>query len=250
MGLSIHLNSLTKAVYSGCGNCFIVTTEWLGDVPLLCQAHGADGLILIDSSSIADFKMRIFNSDGSEVEMCGNGLRCAVKFMLEHTSCVKAHYVVETAYALCPVNVHGELLSVTFPLPAKIEKVRIGGLQGYFLNTGVPHTVFFVDNLEDPAWLGLAPSIRHHPLFAPQGTNVNFVKRGTSLEMRTYERGVEGETLSCGTGTVAAALAAQEAYGLALPLTLLPRSKEALIVDREGDKVLLTAPARFIKHFC
>ncbi len=243
MALSTPIKTSTRGIYSGCGNRFIVTDEadLAAQTTLLCQLNGTDGLILIEKSDRADFKMRLFNADGTEAEMCGNGLRCAVRFMQG-----KSHYLVETAYALCPVSVEGELISMTVPLPGKIEKIQIDDLEGFFLNTGVPHAVFFVENLKDPSWMERAPFIRRHKRFAPEGTNVNFVKLGEVLHMRTYERGVEGETGACGTGTVAVAVAARFFHGINLPVKIIPSSGEALFVEIQKENVILTGPAKLV----
>lgn len=248
MGLSTPLKTSTSALYSGCGNRFIITTEdsLVPKTRELCLQTGTDGLVLIKPSTLADFKIHIYNADGSEAEMCGNGLRCAVKFAIDQ-GCEQTRFSVERGDTLYPVLVEGDLLAVAFPFPKLMEKFYIGQLEGYSLNTGVPHAVFFVDDLNDPAWMEMAPSIRRHPRF-PQGTNVNFAALTSPIRMRTFERGVERETGSCGTGTVAVALAAQYVHGVKLPVTIVPTSQDPLIVSIVDNTLYLKGPAEFIRH--
>lgn len=246
MELSPLLINLNSAIYSGCGNLFILTylPELAAECIPLCQLNGTDGLILIEKSSLADLKLRIFNRDGSEAEMCGNGLRCAIQFFIDQFAPSQRVFSVETMHGVTKVAVQGEQIVVDFPLPESIEPILINGFCGYFLNTGVPHAVFFVNHLDEP--FNHAPSIRHDPRFFPQGTNVNFALLGAPLVIRTYERGVEGETLSCGTGCVATALAAHRIHGLSSPISLLTRSQEVLTVAIHPGKATLSGPATLV----
>ncbi len=175
---------------------------------------GADGLIILENSDVADFRMRIFNADGTEAEMCGNGLSCAaLHFYLKRK---KSKQKVETLAGIKIVEVLNGYVKIDMgkPIfdPDKIPAIsnnkffseRIYGFKVYAVNTGVPHAVIFVDNIESIDVKEIGRKIRHHPLF-PKGTNVNFVKKVRDGEyfVRTYERGVEDETLSCGTGLCA-----------------------------------------------
>ncbi|MBU4305976.1 MAG: diaminopimelate epimerase [Candidatus Omnitrophica bacterium] len=177
---------------------------------LLCvrtNGVGADGLIFIESSKRADFKMRIFNPDGSEAEMCGNGIRCAVLYK------GKKNTKVETLAGLLSAELkdYGIKVRMTDPKGLQLNvNLDIDGriYQVNYVNTGVPHSVYFVENLEATNVRMLGRLIRYHRDFEPVGTNVDFAKiiDQDTLQIRTYERGVEEETLACGTGSVASAL--------------------------------------------
>lgn len=169
---------------------------------------GADGLLLLDKIKKDCVKMRIFNADGSEAEMCGNGARCIALYV---GSCCKK---IETKAGLIEskVNKNNVKIKLTNPtgiklnIPLKINTRR--PLKVNFINTGVPHTVVFVNGIEKIDVVNLGRQIRYHKDFSPKGTNVNFVEilNNNSILIRTYERGVEDETLACGTGSVASAL--------------------------------------------
>lgn len=167
---------------------------------------GADGLLVLEKSKIVDVKMRIFNADGSEAEMCGNGARC-VAFYLNST------LKIETKAGIIESRINGNNVKIklTDPKGLKLDiPIRINGrlLKVNFINTGVPHVVIFVEGLDKIDVFNLGRPMRYHKRFAPAGTNVNFIEvlgRDT-VRVRTYERGVEDETLACGTGAVASAL--------------------------------------------
>ncbi|MBU1044092.1 MAG: diaminopimelate epimerase [Candidatus Omnitrophica bacterium] len=177
---------------------------------LLCvrtSGIGADGLIFIEKSKKADFKMRIFNPDGSEAEMCGNGIRCAALYKN------KKNMKIETLAGIlnAELNENGIKVRMTPPLDMQLNiNLNIDGRihQVNYVNTGVPHSVCFVENLPAVNVRLLGRLLRYHKHFELEGTNVDFVKidEHDSLCIRTYERGVEDETLACGTGSVAAAL--------------------------------------------
>jgi len=183
----------------------------------VCQRKvsvGADGLILIERSEKADFKWRFFNSDGSEPEMCGNGGRCAARFAWLK-GITGPSLTFETIAGILSAQVDGKRvkLEMTKPFGLKLdETILIEGKKQTLscINTGVPHSVIFLEDLESVDVVRLGRAIRYHPHFAPSGTNADFVKleNHSQLSIRTYERGVEDETLACGTGAVAAALVA------------------------------------------
>lgn len=246
--------------YTGCGNDFIVIDNrqpvfsQLHSIPEICDRNtglGADGVILLEKSRHADYRMRIFNSDGSEAEMCGNGIRCLMKFLHEvgeqSSSCS-----VETMLKNLRLDLDGEDVCVEMGDPFDIHWEReVDGLTMDYLNTGVPHAVIFVQELEsiDPNLIG--PSIRYHKSFAPKGTNVNFARLNSSgvVQVRTYERGVEAETLACGTGATATAIAAARKYQLKSPVMVQVQSGEQLKIgfDWSGQRpthVTMTGPAR------
>ena len=186
-------------------------------------AIGADGVLYLGKSEKANIKMQIYNSDGTQAEMCGNGVRCLVKYALDE-GYIEEKASVETLAGILTISSRIEdkiWIKVNMGKPqferAKIPangtgefiNVEMHGYKVSAVNTGVPHAVIFVDSLDEPGLMQIAPNIRYDPIF-PKGTNVNFVKLNSSHEItiRTYERGVEGETLSCGTGSVACAVVA------------------------------------------
>jgi len=213
----------TKMV--GAGNDFIVLDSRVKDFHAmarkLCNRKtgvGADGVLVLQKSKKADFKMRIFNADGSEAEMCGNGLRCAVLYTQVH-KCTSAQVhkkkiKIETLSGIYEAEITGKDkvkikmqgpkdLRLNFPIEINGRKLCVN-----YINTGVPHTVVFVDGLEKINVDAIGANIRYHEEFKPEGTNVDFVQivDDKNIKMRTYERGVEGETLACGTGAVASAI--------------------------------------------
>ncbi|OIO33137.1 MAG: diaminopimelate epimerase [Candidatus Omnitrophica bacterium CG1_02_40_15] len=170
---------------------------------------GADGVLALEKSKIADFKMSVFNADGSVAEMCGNGLRCAVLFLGN-----KRKVRVETKAGIYEGEITAKNrvkvkmqepkdLKLNFPINVNGRKIKAN-----FINTGVPHTVVFVDGLDKIGVDTIGSAIRHHDGFKPKGANVDFVEimDDNNIKMRTYERGVEGETCACGTGAVASAI--------------------------------------------
>jgi len=174
---------------------------------------GADGLLVIEPSKKANFKMRIFNVDGSEAEMCGNGARSVGLW----ASLVKSKKNVkfESEAGIIEAKVEGKgksarvKIKTSVPFGLKMDLSLSGRkMKVNFINTGVPHTVIFVEGLEKININKIGREVRFHKQFKPAGTNVNFVeiKSKDSLSIRTYERGVEAETLACGTGTIAAAI--------------------------------------------
>ncbi|HNV86334.1 MAG TPA: diaminopimelate epimerase [Candidatus Omnitrophota bacterium] len=190
-----------------------------------CAGIGADGVLLIENSRAADFKMRIINADGSEAEMCGNGSRCAGLFA--RTVLKKpAKLSVETLAGMIRLEVKKNTVRAGLSAPRDFRDRFSLEVEGktypcYFINTGVPHTVLFVDGFDgfSPEFLG--EKIRFHKEFAPKGTNVNFVRKdpGNSIYVRTYERGV-GMTRACGTGVTASAIISAIASGYRSPVTV------------------------------
>jgi len=178
-------------------------------------AVGADGMLLLEKSKRADVRMRVFNADGSEAQMCGNGARCVALYM-SHRSPLTAHrsqIKIETKAGLIGSQVKGDNVKIKFTDPKDLKlnipiKVNSRLLRVNFINTGVPHAVIFSEGLDEIDVFNLGRAIRFHKKFSPAGTNVDFVEISgrNSLAIRTYERGVEDETLACGTGSVAAAL--------------------------------------------
>jgi diaminopimelate epimerase len=229
------MNTLRFQKWQGAGNDFIIIDNRdqkasglnREEIRKLCDRHfgiGADGLILISQVAGYDFEMHFFNSDGYLAEMCGNGGRCitAMAYQLGITG--------KTARFLATDGVHEaevirpDWIKLKMREVEMVEEVgaerrsRYSGIEmgeeglssGVFLNTGVPHLVVFVNAVERLDVNQVGRSLRYNARFAPSGTNVNFVEvSGNILKVRTYERGVESETLACGTGNVAASIAAE-----------------------------------------
>ena len=207
--------------YSGNGNDFIIISDEVklaeSSISKLCSRHfgvGADGLITLGASDKADAKMRIYNADGGEAEMCGNGLRCLVTYFDSITPVRKDTYLIETMNAVYPVIRKGSNFALEM---SEIKDKNIHDLSSFkdysnsfFINTGVPHLVFLAEDIEHIDIKKVGSYYRYHSIF-PKGTNVTFVEvidmESHSAFARTYERGVEDETHSCGTGLTAVALA-------------------------------------------
>lgn len=211
---------------------------------------GADGLILIcpprgarlRTGTPPDYRMRIFNSDGSEAEMCGNGSRCAVRFAVEHRIASRMHRFETLAGPVTGVYLSPTQACVGLMPPSDIRArvvVRLAGgrpVTGASINTGVPHFVAMVADVDKIDVDGVGRRIRFHAAFAPRGTNVNFVQvlRGSRIRVRTYERGVEAETLACGTGSTASAIVASFARSLRPPVFVETRGGGVLKISFAG----------------
>lgn len=185
---------------------------------------GSDGLIILEKSKIADVKMRIFNADGTEAEMCGNGARCVAlyksrKVKIEtRAGIIESEVIADKPNSALPSSkeflqfIKGRVkIKLTKPedyQPGIPIKVNGRQLKINSLNTGVPHAVIFVEGIDTIGVSNIGRQIRYYECFAPQGTNVNFVEviNKNTIKARTYERGVEDETLACGTGAAASAI--------------------------------------------
>ncbi|WP_461828600.1 diaminopimelate epimerase [Aquifex sp.] len=214
----------------------------------VCALHtgvGADGLILIKNPENPenDFRWEFFNSDGSEAEMCGNGSRCAVRFAYEKgIAGEKVRFETLAGVIKAEVLKGGKRVKVQLTPPSepvdKTLEVEEKKIEGTFINTGVPHFVVPVENLENLNVIKLGRAIRFHEEFQPKGTNVNFIQPVSedTIRIRTYERGVESETLACGTGATASAIVAY-LKGLVKkkPVKVITKSGEELIIDFSED---------------
>ncbi len=218
---------------TGAGNDFIVADNRGGawsvyDLPALsaglCKRGmniGADGLILIENSMRARFKLRVFNSDGSQASMCGNGTRCAARFAFLKVIAGK-RMTIETSVGILDAEICGGTdVSLRMPVRAEAPRAMMLRLQGRqisasYAHAGVPHLVLFVNDAEKAPVATLGQSLRWHPDLGEGGANVDFVQlkgpQGPHL-IRTFERGVEGETLACGTGVTAAAWVLYKLFG-------------------------------------
>lgn len=226
----------------------------------LCVPHtgiGADGVLLIENSRKAAFKMRILNSDGSEADACGNGFRCIALYANKKLG-LPARFQFESGAGLIQAQVKNGRVCVELVKPSQLQEraeLQVSGnrLHYSFINTGVPHAVIFVEGLDKIDVNGLGRAVRNHERFRPKGTNVNFVEvhGDHEIEVRTYERGVENETLACGTGSTASALISC-LLGYTKPaVRVKTKSGEILTVDFKGqgakiEKVTLEGPARFV----
>lgn len=233
---------------TGSGNDFILIDnrddaldpkEIKGFVTAVCRRKfsvGADGLILIESSEKADFRWRFFNQDGSVAEMCGNGGRCAARFAVLTQIC-GPELSFETDAGIIRAMVDGirVRLEMTKPSGIVLDKALEAGGKTFSvdrMNTGVPHAVIWVEDLEGVPIVEWGRAIRYHERYAPAGTNVNFVTRSDQgiFLIRTYERGVEDETLACGTGSVAVALIAAQKGLAESPVSVRTRGGEILTI--------------------
>ena len=253
---------------NGAGNDFVVVDNRDGKTALtaaqiarLCDRHrgvGADGLLAIEpAQNGADFRMRYYNADGGEADMCGNGARCFARFA-QKVSGQAGDIAFETLAGVITAKFPGDLVQIQMSPPHSLrlnDKLRVGGevLHVHSVNTGVPHAVVFTDDLENTDVHDLGRALRYHEHFAPKGTNANFVEKRAAdrIAIRTYERGVEGETLACGTGMVACALIFHERTGAASPVQVQVRGGETLrigFVKTAADytDVTLTGPADFV----
>jgi diaminopimelate epimerase len=239
---------------NGCGNDFIVIDnrddlvsepEMSRMVPRICRRResvGADGVIFVVPSKQYDFGWRFFNADGGEAELCGNGSRCVARFAYIK-KIAGSKMTFETLAGPIAAEVLDRTVKVRMPLPHDLKQNLALALEpGWswvdFLNTGVPHTVIQVADLVNCAVKEKGRAIRHNALFAPQGSNANFIRISgpDCLEIRTYERGVEDETLACGTGSMAAALLAAERGLVKSPVTVKTRSGENILFYFQKDQ--------------
>ena len=197
---------------------------------------GADGLLVLGRADKADFRMRIFNPDGSEASMCGNGARCASSYAVAEGWCAKS-LKIETGAGIVEADVNGSnvKLKMTDPHHITLDKdigIEKSLLKTHFIDTGVPHVVHFTERLDNYPVREIGAQIRNHKAFSPGGANANFVKvlGENKIKVRTYERGVEDETLACGTGSVAAAIISHLVNGTKPPVKVLTASGDVLTV--------------------
>jgi diaminopimelate epimerase len=254
---------------SGAGNDFIIIDHRKPLVPkelmaefarLVCRRKfsvGADGLFLIEPSELVDFKWRFFNADGSEAEMCGNGARCVARFAyMQGIAAARMRFETLAGFIDATVADTQATIRMTSPHSFRFDRqVEVAGqmIMVHSVDTGVPHAVIFVDDIDSVDVVGLGRQIRYHTVFAPAGTNVNFVGRmAGGFRIRTYERGVEDETMACGTGVVAGALIAA-AKDLAGSLVTMTTSGGITLevqfsgeLSQNSEQVLLKGPAHLI----
>ncbi len=263
------MKKITFFKMSGSGNDFILIdnrnnvvdesslTSFIRNVCRRKMSAGADGLILIENSDSADFKWRYYNSDGGRAEMCGNGARCAARFAYLN-SIAGSDMSFVTDAGIVHAQVKGDKVKVKMTDPSDFKQDYTIELEDGFLtvssiNTGVPHVVVTMDSIDDVDVVGMGREVRRHKAFAPAGTNVNFITRvkNGSFSIRTYERGVEDETLACGTGSIASALVTASKDKVESPLNIVTRSGGVLTIYYKEDNgrfhdIYLEGDARII----
>lgn len=254
--------------YQGAGNDLIIIDDRPARFPQskeliqkLCHRNygiGSDGLILVREDPLADFRMVFFNPDGGEVSMCGNGIRCVVEF-LRKTGIQKETYQIATAKKIYSCKIEGEKIHVNMGAPAILHwdyPVEVEGAHWrcYVVDSGVPHAVIFTEDLQKQDVKGLGRAIRNHPCFSPEGVNVSFIELSSpeSIHIRTYERGVEAETLACGTAAVASAFIARRLGLVSSKIEVLPVSGEKIAIcfltGHEKEEVEMIGKASFVYH--
>lgn len=256
---------------SGTGNDFVIIDNRSGLIPLAEQSEfarkicrrkfslGADGVILIEKSKNVDFAWNFYNADGSVAEMCGNGSRCAARFAYRHKIAGRK-MKFETLAGIIEAEIGEEedivRVKMTTPEDFRLDlSLRLDDVERHvaYVNTGVPHAVTFVDKEEVPVkkW---GRKIRFHELFEPRGTNANFVyiREDGRIKARTYERGVEDETMACGTGAVASALFASMLKGMESPIEVVTSGGDILTILFDlhdgpvAENVFLQGPTRLV----
>src|SRR4029078_9068305 len=225
---------------NGAGNDFVMLDNRLGDLQLaadqisrICERHrgvGCDGVVVLErAANGADFRMRYYNADGGEAEMCGNGARCFARFA-NKVGGQKEKISFETPAGVISAELKNDLVTLRMTDPADLRlnvdlPMAAENKTVHFINSGVPHVVIPVAKIDDAHVQREGAAIRNHKMFSPSGTNVNFIeKRGPNkISIRTDERGVEDETLAGGTGIVASALIFAANEDCEGPVTVLAR---------------------------
>ncbi len=246
---------------TGAGNDFVlidnrsmkISADWGILTPKLCDRRygiGADGLLVVEPSGRAAFMMKYYNADGSYGGMCGNGGRCISRYVMGTNKVSQVAF--EALDHIYHAQARGAEVELAMKNPTPLKSMPPMSLLGeklkvHFIDTGAPHAILLMDELperlkteiERTGLMEIGSAIRYHEAFQPSGTNVDFLHlRGENqVEMRTYERGVEEETLACGTGAVASALAVATLYGYSSPLSVITRSREVLKVEFQKEGV-------------
>ncbi len=251
----------------GAGNDFILVDDrnntfpfedrqWLAEIAARRTGVGCEGIIAVQQSETADFRMRFFNPDGKEVEMCGNGARCVARYAFDR-KLAPENMCIETAAGNLKAKMQGTDVKLFMTSPADLamnRKLRIsnGEIVYDFVNTGVPHVIVKVSQLRSFDVNSVGAEIRYHQAFSPEGTNANFIAidSANEISIRTYERGVEDETLACGTGITAAAIVASASGAVSPPVSVNTAGGDKLIVDfrlhgEDVNSVTLLGPTMY-----
>jgi len=253
----------------GCGNDFLFLDSLKGETPhfspsrivYLCDRNfglGADGLVVFEKSRVAHAKWKFYNSDGREAEMCGNAARCAIRFLSEKHFPEEDSITLETragiiqgsklANGLVEISLFSKA-NLKFDYQEKLLKRHDDTIRVFTINTGVPHTVTEVNDIHSYPIIDVGKFIRHHSLFQPQGTNVTFFQRlgGPKIRSTTFERGVERETLACGTGAAAASIVYSELYLQRFPIEVtVPGGVLVIDLNPTSELLLLRGPAEYV----
>jgi diaminopimelate epimerase len=255
MGPTTNTRKISFTKMAGAGNDFIMVNNVKDPVHLDWQAFAisacasktgisADGVIILGEDKDTDFTFRIFNADGSEAEMCGNGARCAALFARQQ-GIAQTPMRFKTPAGTIGARIDGEDIAIRMTEPFGLETgialdAPGGHLTAHFINTGVPHAVIYSDAIDNVPIADLGRAVRFHSRFSPAGTNADFVQveGGNRIRVRTYERGVEDETLACGTGAVAAAIISVHLGKVAAAPVLVAMRGGELKIDfiRQGDR--------------
>ena len=253
---------MTLHKYSGAGNTFLITNnseDRISDLrefvleAVSADENNSDGVIFVEKSDVADYRMNYFNKDGSGNALCGNGLRCTARFISETIDPGVSRLRIEAVSSVYENIINSDgTITTAFPPPVKLKlnfrlKVHFEDwwelLNCSYADVGSPHIVVFIDEIEKPRVANLESvritewgrNIRMHKDLMPEGANVNFVQVDDAdkglLSIRSYERGVEGETLACGTGAISSAIVFYALRKRILPVKLKTRSGEFLTVD-------------------
>jgi len=215
---------------------------------------GCDGVLLVEDSESGDFMMRYFNADGGEVEFCGNGARC-IAYFAHHRLGLSSGVIFDSRAGMISAEVRGDDVEVLMPPAGEVrgpKSLEVGPrrMEYYFVNTGVPHVVVLCEDIANAPVVQLGRMIRNHPAFQPDGTNVDFLVEcdggNADIEIRTYERGVEDETLACGTGAVACALVMQHRERFDWPIRVQVALPDVLTVSKPGRRCTLAGRVREI----
>ena len=253
---------------SGAGNDFVIidnlecivpyeSTDFVAKVCERRMSVGADGILLVEKSDRANFKMRYFNADGSEAETCGNGARCISKFAhINGITSERMRFETKAGIYESEILKSGVKVRMSDPTDVRLNfqlRLEDGVYTVCSTNSGVPHVVFFTEDLEAVDLINLGAQTRYHDDFQPAGTNVNFVriKNERKIDIRTYERGVEDETLACGTGSIASAVLTTLLGKTVAPVAVRTASGSVLTIhfdldDGEPKNVHLEGDARVI----
>ena len=253
---------------SGAGNDFVIinnlecivpyeNTDFVAKVCERRMSVGADGILLVEKSERADFKMRYFNADGGEAETCGNGARCISKFAhVNGITSERMRFETNAGIYESEILKSGVKVRMSDPTDVRLNfplRLEDAVYTVCFANSGVPHVVFFTEDLEGADVVNLGGQTRYHGDFQPAGTNVNFVRitNEREIDIRTYERGVEDETLACGTGSIASAVLSALLGKTIAPVAVRTASGSVLTIhfhldDGEPKNVYLEGDARVI----
>ncbi len=263
MKMRLHFTKM-----SGAGNDFVVMNNMDGEIQCdkralavaLCAQHtgiGADGLLVLEHSANADFFMAYYNADGSYGGMCGNGGRCAARYAYV-SGITGPQMIFEALDYRYTAHVIADAVKLHMRNPTRLQQgIKVSdsslNVEGDFIDTGSPHFVTEQETLDRVDVAAIGRRIRFHPAFSPEGCNVNFIQRlrDNVAAIRTYERGVEAETLACGTGCVAAAIVLALHHRMQSPIALRVRSGEEMRVHfrQEGERfsdIVLEGSAHFV----